>query len=50
MTDIERLTERLSDMGFEVEENKAELLKGAIQRAEQTIMNYCNCERVTEVQ
>lgn len=48
MTDIERLTERLSDMGFEVEENKADLLKGAIQRAEQTIMNYCNCESVPE--
>lgn len=48
MTDIEKLCERLSDMGFEVEENEEAALKGAIQRAEQTVMNYCNCESVPE--
>lgn len=48
MRDIERLTERLSDMGFEVEENKIDLLKEAMRRAEQTIMNCCNCESVPE--
>lgn len=48
MTDIDALIERLSDMGFEVEENESSLLEEAIQRAEQTVINYCNCESVPE--
>ncbi len=48
MVDIEMLYERLSDMGFEVDENEEAILKEAIGRAEQTIINYCNCESVPE--
>lgn len=48
MTDTEKLMERLSDMGFEVEENEEDALLGALSRAEQTVMNYCNCESVPE--
>ncbi len=48
MTDVEKLYERLSDMGFEVQENEEEILKSAIMRAEQTIINYCSCESVPE--
>lgn len=48
MTDIEKLCERLSDMGFEVEENEEEALGNALRRAEQTVVNYCNTESVPE--
>lgn len=48
MADSEMLRERLSDMGFEVEENEEEALDRALARAEQTIINYCNCESVPE--
>ena len=48
MTDIEKLCERLADMGFEVEENEEDALYDAVRRAEQTIINYCNCESVPE--
>ncbi|MBR5535065.1 MAG: phage head-tail connector protein [Clostridia bacterium] len=48
MTEIEALRERLCDLGFETEENEADALNEAIKRAEQTIMNYCNCESVPE--
>lgn len=48
MTEIDALRERLCDMGFETEENEHDALKSALQRAEQTIMNYCNCESVPE--
>ncbi len=48
MADSEMLRERLSDMGFEVEENEEDALNRALERAEQTIINYCNCESVPE--
>lgn len=48
MTDIEKLCERLADMGFEVEENQEDALREALRRAEQTVINYCNCESVPE--
>lgn len=48
MIDVEKLRERLCDMGFETEENEDAALKDAIERAEQTVMNYCNCESVPE--
>ncbi|MBQ8003220.1 MAG: hypothetical protein IJ297_07240 [Clostridia bacterium] len=46
MIGIEQLREHLSDLGFESEENEEEMLLRCIERAEQTIMNYCNCESV----
>ena len=48
MRDTEMLRERLSDMGFEVEENEEDALLRALSQSEQTIMNYCNCESVPE--
>ena len=46
MYDCEELRDRLFDLGFETEENEKELLEIALNRAEQTIMNTCNCEKV----
>ncbi len=43
---MEELRARLCDMGFEIEENEDEALEKACKRAEQTIMNTCNCESV----
>ena len=48
MIEIEQLKERLSDFGFETEENEEDVLAKSIKRAEQTIINYCNCERVPQ--
>lgn len=48
MYDCEQLKERLSDLGYEIEESETELLVRALERAEATIMNYCNCECVPE--
>ncbi len=48
MIEINALRERLCDMGFETEENEEAILLGSIKRAEQTILNFCNCESVPE--
>lgn len=48
MIDVEQLIERLSDLGFDVEENEESVLLKAIERAEQTVINFCNCESVPE--
>ncbi len=48
MFEVEQLRERLLDMGFETEENEEDILKNAIERVEQTILNYCNCENVPQ--
>lgn len=48
MYDCEQLRERLSDLGYETEENEKAILLNAIERAENTIMNNCNCEHVPE--
>lgn len=48
MYNSETLRMRLYDLGFEVEENEEELLLAALKRAEQTIMNKCNCESIPE--
>lgn len=46
MFNCEELRDRLFDLGFETEENEEELLNAALMRAEQIIMNTCNCESV----
>lgn len=46
MYNCEELRDRLFDLGFETEENEEDLLNAALMRAEQIIMNTCNCERV----
>lgn len=48
MTDCEKLRERLGDMGYEVEENEYSSLSEALGRAEQSIVNMINCEKVPE--
>lgn len=48
MLSTEQVRERLSDLGFETEENEGEIILAAIKRAEQTIVNYCNCESIPE--
>lgn len=46
MYNCEELRDRLFDLGFETEENEEKELTDALKRAEQTIMNTCNCESV----
>lgn len=46
MYSCEELRERLCDMGYETDENEEDLLVRAMERAEQAIMNNCNCESV----
>lgn len=46
MYNCEELRDRLFDLGYETEENEGELLESSLKRAEQTIMNTCNCEAV----
>ncbi len=46
--DLDALRQRLSDMGFEVEENEEEELERAWERAETGIRNTVNCEKVPE--
>lgn len=46
--DLDALRERLSDMGFEVEENEDDSLTRAWERAEEGIKNAINCEKVPE--
>jgi hypothetical protein len=48
MFGIEELRNRLSDLGYENDENEDEALEGALKRAEQTVMNTCNTEDVPE--
>lgn len=48
MIQIEDLALRLCDLGFEVPENHSDMLKEAVKRAEQCVMNTCNCENVPE--
>lgn len=48
MLDCQDLRERLSDMGFETQENEEEELQRAILRAETSVRNYINCESVPE--
>ena len=44
----EELRARLCDLGFETDENQEEMLLDALKRAEQSIVNTCNCEGVPE--
>lgn len=46
MYDCEELKDRLFDLGFETDENEDDLLRAALQKAEQNIMSTCNCEKV----
>ncbi|MBQ7876575.1 MAG: hypothetical protein IJ316_04715 [Clostridia bacterium] len=48
MLNYEALRERLSDMGFETEENEESELKRALERAEMSIVNAINCESVPD--
>lgn len=48
MLNCEALRERLSDMGFETEENEESRLMSALERAEMSIMNAINCEKVPD--
>ena len=46
MYNCEELRDRLFDLGFETEESEEDLLNASLKRAEQVIMNTCNCEAV----
>lgn len=42
------MRERLSDLGFETAENEKDVLERALKKAEQTIVNALNSERVPD--
>ncbi len=48
MYNSEKLRERLYNLGYEVEENCEDILENSLKRAEASIMNTCNCEKIPE--